>query len=67
MFHRFLLNTGTLPTCVNIYSNKDEHHKSQCVVWYLLHLFILFLATLYYHVMTDNKYQQHPDMKLPIH
>ena len=66
MIHRFLCNTGTLQTCINLYSNQREHNKSQCAVRSVLHTFILFAAKLYCHVTTDNKYQQHPDMKVPI-
>jgi len=65
-FHRFLFNNSTLPTHVSLYSNRHEHNKSQCVVRSLLHTFILFSATIYCHVVTYNKYKQHPDMKLPI-
>jgi hypothetical protein len=65
MFHRFLINNGTLPTHVSLYSNQHAHYESQHVVWSLLHVFILFLATIYFHVTTD-KNQQYPDMKLPI-
>jgi len=65
MFHRFLLNNGTLPTHVSLYSNQHEHNKSQCAVRSLLHTFVLFQATIDCYIMTDNKYKQHPDMKLP--